>query len=73
MCWVSFVDEDMESGFPKELLQMNKLRNLSLKYQGLVSVPPEISQMKSLALLYVSNNPHLLTIDAQVARLPLQG
>ncbi|XP_067667740.1 uncharacterized protein [Haliotis asinina] len=65
-------DEDTPCGFPKELLCLEKLEYLSLQYQGIVSIPEDISRLKNLKVLNLSHNPYLLSIPAQTGSLPLK-
>ena len=51
---------------------LESLEYLSLQYQGLVAVPPEIGQLKNLHTVNVSHNPNLLSVSAQIASLPLK-
>ncbi|XP_062596866.1 uncharacterized protein LOC134258357 [Saccostrea cucullata] len=64
-------DENTDSGFPMQILQIQNLRYLDLTYQGLVHIPDSISFLTSLQHLNVSYNPHLLDISASVGSLPL--
>jgi Leucine-rich repeat (LRR) protein len=65
-------DDEVMSGFPPEILELSNLEYLSLQFQGLVSVPPQIANLKKLSVLNVSHNPHLLSVSAQLASLPLK-
>uniref|UniRef100_K1PB18 non-specific serine/threonine protein kinase n=1 Tax=Magallana gigas TaxID=29159 RepID=K1PB18_MAGGI len=66
-------DENTESGFPMQILQLLNLRYLNLSYQGLVHIPESISLLSSLQHLVVSYNPHLLNIAAEAGSLPLMS
>ena len=66
-------DENTDSGFPMQILQLMNLRYLNLSYQGLVHVPDTISFLSSLQHLVVSYNPHLLNISPQAGSLPLMS
>ncbi|XP_076465791.1 uncharacterized protein LOC143297367 [Babylonia areolata] len=65
-------DDDMPSGFPMEIMELESLEYLSLQFQGLVSVPAEIGRLKNLRTLNLSHNPNLLSVSAHVAQLPLK-
>ena len=65
-CVLDIIDDDTPSGFPMEILECTNLQHLDLYYQGIVSIPPEISKLQDLRLLNVSHNPNLLSLPAEL-------
>jgi Leucine-rich repeat (LRR) protein len=70
-----FLISDAESigGFPPEILELENLTHLDLSYQGVVSVPNEISNLTKLSSLILGPNPYLTTLPGAVGFLPLQS
>ncbi|XP_064619612.1 uncharacterized protein LOC135483043 [Lineus longissimus] len=59
-------------GFPKELLQLVNLTHLDLSYQGIVSVPEDISRLAKLETLLLSDNPYLTSVPGTIGSSPLE-
>ena len=57
------------SGFPMELLSCTKLQIINMEYQGIVSVPPAIENLKELTQLNLNFNPNLLGIPAELGKI----
>ena len=60
-------------GFPNEILMLENLTYLDLSYQGIVSIPEGIAQLKKLADFTISENPYLTTLPGALGGLPLEG
>lgn len=68
-----FADDESYSGFPEEILGLEKLEYLSLQYQGLVTLPETIKTMSKLNKINLAHNPYLTTVAAAAGELPLKS
>ena len=66
-------DDSTPHGFPEEICELTNLRYLNLESQGIVHVPDSIQKLTNLEVLTIKNNPHLLSLSAQVGLLPLKS
>ncbi|XP_059152537.1 uncharacterized protein LOC131938499 [Physella acuta] len=64
--------DDEENAFPETIMKMTTLNTLILPYHAFTTVPDSVKDLTSLEVLIVEYNPSLLTVSAELAKLPLK-
>lgn len=63
------VDASTLSGFPMEITECRNLEKLRMRFQGFVSIPPEIGNLTNLSSLDFNFSPNLLSLPGEIGNL----